>query len=186
MQFRAIGESELARLYPIHFVRDFPADELKPLAILTACMRAGTCRCYGLYDGDVLAAYAAVLLDRPGAAGILDYLATVPAYRNRGVGGEMLRRLRAELPNVAGLLIEYESPDDAVDEAERRQRERREVFYLRNGARRTAIELILFGVRYRMGYLPCAEDCPDAALKRMQVAVYDRVQSWDYHFLDDL
>ena len=186
LRFKAIDARELSRIYPVHMVRDFPADELKPLGMLVACLRAGTCRCYGLYDGAELATYAAVLLDAPGAAGVLDYLATAPAFRGRGLGGEMLRRLRAELSDVAGLIIEYEAPADALSAADRDLRARREAFYLRNGARRTGIDLIVFGVHYRVGFLPCARDLPDPEVKRMQIAIYDRVNSWDYHFLDEL
>lgn len=186
MQFRTVDEAELARIYRARMVRDFPADELKPLSVLLSCLRAGSCRCYALYDGAALAAYAVVLLGRPGAAGILDYLAVAPEFRDRGVGGGMLRRLREALSDCAGLLIEYEAPGDAVSEDERATRLRREGFYLRNGVRATGMDLILFGVHFRVGYLPCVRDVPDPELKQMQIAVYDRVRCRDYRFLDEL
>ncbi len=186
MQLKPIDEKALAEIYPAHMVHDFPKQELKPLSTLLRCMRQGTCRPYGLYDGDALAAYAIMLFAEPGAACIMDYLAVVRDRRGHGAGGEMLRKMQSELTDCAGILIEYEFPGDATDEAERAVRDRREHFYLKNGVRKTAIDLVLFGVHFNVGYLPCARELPDAELKRMQIAVYDAVNCWDYHFQDSL
>lgn len=186
MQLKPIDAKALSQIYEAHMVFDFPRAELKPLNELLKCMAEGSCQPYGLYDGDELTAYAVMLFAEPGAAGILDYLAAVRTHRDRGAGSEMLKKLQAELTGCAGILIEYEFPEDAADEAERSIRDRRERFYLRNGVRRTAIDLILFGVHFCVGYLPCERELPDATLKQMQKAVYDRVHCWDYHFQDNL
>lgn len=186
MQLKPIDANTLSKIYSDHMIFDFPRSELKPLRELLRCMREGSCRPYGLYDGDELTAYAVMLFDAPDAAGILDYLAVVRGHRDRGAGSEMLRRLQAALTDCAGILIEYEFPADAADPEERAVRERRERFYLKNGVRRTDIDLILFGVHFNVGYLPCARELPDAELKRMQTAVYDRVHCWDYRFQDEL
>lgn len=182
MQLKRIGVEELRDIYHTHMVQDFPAQELKPLHILEKCLREGTMIPYGLYDGDELAAYAIMLFAAPGDACILDYLATVKHRRGTGAGSEVLRKLQKELPDCAGIIIEYEFPEDAEDEEEHAMRLRREKFYLSNGVRKTRIDLILFGVHFNIGYLPCARDVDDETLQQMQTAVYDSVGCWDYHF----
>ena len=180
MELKQLTADQLAEIYHAHMVHDFPKEELKPLAILQKCHREGTMIPYGLFDGDTLAAYAIMLFAKPGDACILDYLAAV--QRGHGAGSEMLRKLQAELPDCAGILIEYEFPEDAEDEAEHAMRLRRERFYLNNGVRKTRIDLILFGVHFNVGYLPCAREVDDKTLQQMQTAVYDSVNCWDYHF----
>lgn len=182
MILKPIDAAALTEIYHAHMVHDFPAEELKPLKILLKCMAERTCVPYGLYDGDELTAYAVMLFAQPGDACILDYLATVKHRRGTGAGSEMLRRLQQELPDCAGILIEYEFPEDAPDEAEHAMRLRREHFYLKNGVRKTKIDLILFGVHFNVGFLPCARDVDDVTLQQMQTAVYDAVNCWDYHF----
>ena len=182
MVLRPIGEQTLTDIYNTYMVYDFPKEELKPLKILLHCMREGTCIPYALYDGDDIAAYAVMLFAKPGDACILDYLATVKSRRGTGAGSEMLRRLQRELNDCAGIIIEYEFPEDAPDADERAMRLRREHFYLKNGVRKTRIDLVLFGVHFNVGFLPCARDVDDVTLQQMQTRVYDAVNCWDYHF----
>ena len=59
---------------------------------------------------------------------------------------------------------------------------RRERFYLNNGVRKTRIDLVLFGVHFNVGFLPCACEVDDETLQQMQKAVYDSVNCWNYHF----
>lgn len=182
MQLKAISADVLSQIYREHMVYDFPKSELKPLSTLLRCMNEGRCVPYALYDGDAIAAYAVMLSAVPGEACILDYLATVRDRRGCGAGSEMLRLLQNELTGCAGILIEYECPEDDVDDDERAVRLRRERFYQKNGVRKTGIDLILFGVHFSIGYLPCARDVDDATLQRMQTTIYDSVNCWDYHF----
>ena len=182
MELKQLTPEQLIAVYNDHMVFDFPKEELKPLFILQKCHREGTMIPYGLFDGDEIAAYAIMLFARPGDACILDYLATVRHRRGTGAGSEMLRKLQAELPDCAGILIEYEFPADAQDEAELAMRLRRERFYLNNGVRKTRIDLVLFGVHFNVGFLPCACEVDDETLQQMQKAVYDSVNCWNYHF----
>ena len=68
---------------------------------------------------------------------VLEYMAVGSAFRNQGVGAELLRvvaRTVRAAGNVSGILLEVES-DDVGDEDEKRLRKRRIQFYSRNGAR---------------------------------------------------
>ncbi len=60
--------AEVCQVYHERIVRDFPADERKPLARIKAALRRDAYRCLGLKEGDRLLAYAFfVLLRREGS-----------------------------------------------------------------------------------------------------------------------
>jgi ribosomal protein S18 acetylase RimI-like enzyme len=71
------------------------------------------------------------------AAHYMEYLAVDPGQRSLGVGGLLLRHVRADLaataPESAGIVLEVEDPDAAAG-AERMLRLRRIAFYERNDA----------------------------------------------------
>ena len=79
--------------------------------------------------------------------------------------GTQALRLLAELyrERLDSLILECEHPDEAPDRA---AAERRIAFYLRAGARQTALESRVFGVRYRILALPCGGCAADEALGR--------------------
>jgi GNAT superfamily N-acetyltransferase len=71
---------------------------------------------------------------------LLDYMATLPEYRNRGIGAAFMLRQRGELiRNSQHLVLEVEAPDSGENRVER---QRRILFYKRIGA------CIINGVRY--------------------------------------
>lgn len=99
-----------------------------------------------LDDRKALVAMARYDAVADGDAAALWYLAVVPALRGKGVGaalyGEVVRRVRAELPSAQALLFEVEDPETTRSDEERELALRRIAFYRRNGARR------LGGIRY--------------------------------------
>ena len=139
MQIQRLDCAAAQKLYTDHMVRDFPAAELKPFTAVRELMQAG------LYEPLALC----------GADG---------GMRGAGVGTQALRLL-AELyrERLDSLILECEHPDEAPDRA---AAERRIAFYLRAGARQTALESRVFGVRYRILALPCGGCAADEALGR--------------------
>ena len=91
--------------------------------------------------------------------------------KNDGLDGllEILLRYAEEGPHffeddamrVHDLVLECEHPAEAPDPSIAR---RRIGFYLRAGARATALESRVFGTRYAVLALPCGGTVPDAAL----------------------
>lgn len=75
-------------------------------------------------------------------------------YRNDGIGSAFLQSLRAGLTCADGIYIEAENPDYAENGLEKGIREKRIAFYDRNGAVFTGVLSTLFGVPYRVLYLP--------------------------------
>ncbi|HJD20193.1 MAG TPA: GNAT family N-acetyltransferase [Candidatus Gemmiger faecigallinarum] len=170
MEIRLLQEREAEQIYRSYMERDFPPSELKPFSSVQDLMRRGLYEPLALYQDGALAAYAwqTVLGERRGA--LLDYFAVLPGLRGGGVGTQALQALAAYYaPRKQTLIIECEHPALAPDPAAAR---RRIGFYLRAGARATAMESLLFGVRYQIYALPCGGFEPDAELRADLEALY--------------
>lgn len=89
-------------------------------------------------------------------AEMLDYYAVSREARGTGIGSCFLRLLKEELgrKDICTMIAEVENPDFAKSEAEREERKRRIRFYEKNGLILTEICSCLFGVEYRIMYLP--------------------------------
>lgn len=165
MQIKLLDLAAARAVYQERMTVDFPADELKPFRAVEEMMRAGIYEPLAFYDGaGAMTAYAwqTALPERRNA--LIDYFAVDPALRGGGVGTAALRALADYYaPRRASLLIECEHPAEAPDAAAAR---RRIGFYLRAGARATAMESRVFGVRYQIYALPCGADAPDDELSR--------------------
>lgn len=93
---------------------------------------------------------------------LLDYFAVRYDLRGSGVGTAALGLVRDyDAMRVHDLVLECEHPAEAPDPSIAR---RRIGFYLRAGARATALESRVFGTRYAVLSLPCGGTVPDAAL----------------------
>ncbi len=160
MKLRLLNRRQAKEIYDRYLVRDFPDSERKPFASMAALLRKGMYEPLAVEDdGGSLAGYA-FLMAQPGSpSALLDYFAVLPAMRGQGLGTKALQALAGYLaPSRRSLLIECEHPAEAPDAAVARQRV---AFYLRAGARATAMESRLFGVRYLILVLPCAGPAPD-------------------------
>lgn len=155
LTLRLLSREETERLYEAHMRRDFPPSELKGLSAILSLQRQGRYDVLGAYCAETLIAYA--LLFRPEGERILllDYLAVLPEYRNRGNGRATMALLREYYRHAAeALMIECERPKAAPDEQEARLRIR---FYEGAGALLTSVRIWLFGVEYSILVYPCGD-----------------------------
>ena len=110
---------------------------------------------------------------------LLDYFAVRCDLRGGGVGTQALQLVKAyDAMWVHDLLLECEHPAEAPDPAVAR---RRIGFYLRAGARATALESRVFGTRYAVLSLPCGGTVPDAALCKELRALYKTMIPQPYY-----
>lgn len=171
MQIRLMDEAEAKQVYEERMVRDFPEDELKPFAAILQMMRGGIYEPLGFYDetGHLCAyAWQTVMAGRSGA--LIDYFAVDAAQRGQGTGHRALQLLAEYYAlRMGALIIECEHPAEAPDAAIARRRIR---FYLDAGARATALESRVFGVKYQIYALPCGKDPGDAVLNDDLQALY--------------
>lgn len=171
MKITLLNEAQAEAIYQTEMTRDFPEAELKPFSSIRKMMRDGIYEPLAFYDGaGELAAYAwqTVLPQRDNA--LLDYYAVVPHRRGHGDGTEILHELaQYYAPRKKSLIIECEHPAEAPDGAAAR---RRIGFYLRAGARATAMESRVFGVRYQIYSLPAGGGAPDADINNDLREIY--------------
>lgn len=153
---KKLTREELISVYTTHSVRHFPADERKPVSSINRMAEEGVYAGYGLYrenDSELLC--YAFFTALPGHRNILlDYFAVMEQYRSEGIGSYFLKKMKHSLPDCDGILIETENPEYAKDESERLIRDKRISFYERNGAYSAGILTEVFGVHYRILYLP--------------------------------
>lgn len=170
---------ELIAIYSKYSPLHFPADELKPAERIRQLIKDGIYRGYGLFlqnpDKSTaleLTGYAC-LIQLPGHhTMLLDYYAILKEYRSHGIGSIFMKHLKQSNPFVDGIFMETENPDFAANETERAVRNKRNAFYLRNHARFTTMLSTLFGVHYKILYMPFAADYPDTYLHKELQEIY--------------
>lgn len=165
MQIQRLDCAAAQKLYTTYMVEDFPAAELKPFTAVRELMQAGLYEPLALVEEHGgLQAYAWQVLLPGRRSALLDYFAVRRDLRGTGVGTRALHRLAGHYRDrLDDLILECEHPDEAPDRA---VAQRRIAFYLRAGARETALESRVFGVRYRILALPCGGRADDGVLGR--------------------
>lgn len=146
-EFRLLTAQELAWVHENHMKRDFPPAELKPLSLLQKMCNDGRYQPYALFQGGELVAYA-FYWSAGEAYVLLDYFAVVPQYRNKGMGGRLLREMLDRFcVDGQGVFGEVEMPNTDIAEVDE-LRQRRLNFYLRTGMRKMGYTTKIFSVPY--------------------------------------
>lgn len=171
MQIKRLSPAGCEELYHTALPRDFPAAECKPFAEIRRLLEAGVYEPLLLTDdAGARLAYAWQVVLPGQRTALLDYFAVRCDLRGSGVGTAALQLIREYYAlRVQDLLLECEHPAEAPDPAVAR---RRIGFYLRAGARATALESRVFGSRYAVLSLPCGGTAPDAVLCKELCALY--------------
>jgi len=174
MHCQNLTAQQRAYIYQNHMTRDFPKNELKPSTMIERLLREGVYDCLGLYDDQQLVGYAYFTKLPDSGHLLLDYYAILSDFRNRSYGGQFLSEFVRHYEQYRGILIEVENPDYANSETERKLQTRRLGFYLRNGARETAIRGVVFSAHFRILVLE-KERTEDTILLERMIAIYDRM-----------
>lgn len=168
MEIRVLSREEMGGVYKKHMKKDFPASELKPLEAMYHMLGRGKYLPLGLYDGADLIGYAYFAYAKEKTVALIDYLAICEVYRGRGIGNQLLQKIREYLQDWYGIILEVENPDKAESEVERQAQEHRIAFYQRNKVALTDVTLTLFGVPFRMMYLEGFELKPEEVEKYLK------------------
>ncbi len=171
--WKKLTADELTRVYLDEMRRDFPPSELKPLSMILNSEAAGSAHTWGVFEDGTLMAYLLMVRPRGCEVSQLDYFAVLPAYRNSGLGAELLAGLPAHEEGAKAILIEAECPEKADDEA---MAHRRLGFYARCGAEDTGWTEHLFDAWFRVLVLPAeGEKIGAEAANRALADCYRRV-----------
>lgn len=143
---KRLDADKLIHLYDSSMKYTFPRQELKPLKAMLRMYEEGNYDVWGYYDRSELLAYACVCSAAEPV--LLDYLAVTEAHRGEGHGSSFLKALIGESSVYPAMMLEIESVEDALDEADRVIRARRQSFYERLGFVLTATQAKVFGEHY--------------------------------------
>ena len=150
---RELSLDQIRKLYSERLKRDFPPDEIKPLARIERALARGEYICYGAMDGETILAYAFFVV--AGRRALFDYYAVAEELRDRGIGSRFIRELMdGPLSQMDCVLLEVDDPDCGQGDEEVALRNRRLAFYLRNGLTDTGVRTKVYGVGFRILSLP--------------------------------
>lgn len=191
LQMKSLSPEEVTTLYHTHMQNDFPADELKPLENILKLLKQDVYECFGLFDENILKAYACLAREKNGQVFLLDYLAVCKDFRNQNYGSQFLALLKDQCVNAKGIIIEIESLRTAHDEKDLVIRTKRLAFYERNGLSQTNVTTNCFGVEFTILYLPITPDWDDTFIHKHLDCIYQTVfpsnlYKEHVHFLDYL
>ncbi len=159
MEMKQLNLKEREELYKKHLSKDFHKDEVKPFEMIEALITQNKYRCYGFFENEVQMGYGYFTKAPNGKAILLDYLVVFEQNRNKGLGSVFLGLVKERLQEEgAFLLAEVENPEFAPSERERTIRQRRIIFYQRNGFGMTKVRSRIFQDNYHIIFLPLKED----------------------------
>lgn len=147
MELIRLNREQIKTIYYERMVLDFPSNELKPLKMIFESLDEDFYDCFGLLEQDII---GYVYVKRQGKDYLIDYLAVFKEYRNKGIGGKMIGLLKDYLQDANSIIGEVENPEYAINNTDKEIQNRRLQFYLRNGFRDTNVNVLCFGVQYKL------------------------------------
>lgn len=145
---------EVRKIYTKYMVNDFPLKERRTFLSIEKMWKDGCYFGYGYYVEDVFFGYALFCAAPEGKMALLDYLAMTKSSRGTGKGSAFLKELSAIDIGMDAILLETEDIDFAATEAEVKERTRRDHFYEKAKVILTSFRSEVFGVKYRIWYIP--------------------------------
>lgn len=137
MRGRLLNKNELAWWYYDFLMKDFPANEIKPLDNIEKLYDEKRYEIHIYQNRSEQYVGYATLWTKPGSHTYLfDYLGVCKALRGQSIGQQILEDIGGNILAVDGdacLICEAEAPVLGDDEAENILRQRRINFYCRNG-----------------------------------------------------
>lgn len=161
MHLEILPPDALKTVYETDLREAFPPAELKPLSAIEAMRARGAYEPLSLRDGGgPPLGYILLWKHADGRFILIDYLCVPASRRSGGIGGMLLRAVRALYPPDTVFIAESEAPTG--DPARDGLILRRLGFYERHDARTLGYDTALFGVHYKT--ICWADPLPEEAL----------------------
>ena len=175
MKLEKLDYNQVKNIYETHLVNDFIEEERKPLVVINILMQMGIYHCYGLFEGEILLAYAffCEAKNKNQRAILLDYLVVLNGSRNQGIGSKLISIIKETLVEYDMVMAEVELTEEYDSEQDFEIRKKRQAFYLRNGWKKTDVVVDLFGVKLQIFILPTKEEVDESYLKSDLDEIYD-------------
>jgi len=166
---------QIRALYLERMTRDFPRDELKPLAMIEKALDRDEYVCYGAVNGESILAYAyfVKLKEQGKPYALFDYYAVRQDIRDQGVGSRFMQALiMGPLKEMECVLLEVDDPACAETPEEADKRNRRLAFYLRNGLLDANVKATVYGVQFKILTLPVGNALSREEVRQKYAALY--------------
>lgn len=160
VDIRALTIEEVEMIYHKYLQFHFTEEERKPLKSIERMWEQNQYFALGMFGKEEkgLMGYAFFCSCGKSNMVLLDYFAMLEEQRGRGLGSLFMQYMQDTLKErFCGILIETEDVSFAEDEQEMEERNRRNDFYMQNGARRTGITSRIYDARYEVFVLPFEE-----------------------------
>lgn len=185
-----LDNEQILSIYKEVAPQHFPQAELKPVSSIHSLLERRSYLGLGMFDNSSgeLIGYSLFIRVPELDTVLLDYYAVMPGFRNLGIGSIFLEGMKENFSYLNGILLETEDPDAAPEDEEKKLRNRRNDFYLRNGARFTSISSSLYHVPFHILYISTGNDPGDIVLREHLEAIYrfmlpgesyDKYVRWD-------
>lgn len=138
MKRKVLDVNEYKQWYDHHLCEDFPVNEIKPLKDIISLNDNGKYEVIVYEEDDTVIGYATIWKHKGNSAYLLDYLGVPDRLRNRGIGKDILKRIKDDVteleenPDIC-IILESETPFENDESEENEIRKRRIHFYERNG-----------------------------------------------------
>lgn len=176
MEIKEIDIYNMKEIYESYMVKDFPADELKSLNLIESLMEKKNYKCFGMFHNDELAAYAFLYFNDLNLTFFIDYYAVVGTKRNMGYGSQFLTLLKEKFYEYNGFFLEVEKVESAQNEEDRKIREKRMQFYLKNnGMKKTSVSSCVTGVDFDILYQPLKKELDNSFVYNELKGVYNSI-----------
>ncbi len=150
---RKANLDEIEKIYNDLILENFPKNEIKPLKNIINMFKDGCYFVLVCVIDDCLAGAALVASYKEGESYLLDYLVVDSKYRNMQIGSTLLNSVVEEYTLGKLLLIETETIRSAKNDAQIKQRNKRNSFYSRSNCKMSDIITNIFGAEYNIWYV---------------------------------
>ena len=140
-----LTKNELKKV-KILYKRAFPKSERKPFAVILRSCSEKKGEIYGIFENAKFVGLA-ITLNSPNAI-LIDYLAILPKYRSKKIGGAVLANLMQIYGNKT-IFCEIENTEN-LENFSNSNKFRRKNFYLKNGFKNLDIKISLWGVKMEL------------------------------------
>lgn len=159
-----------------YYIDIFPEEERKPIELLESSYNRGYTKIIKILNNSNLIGFMMLNRAKENGYAVLDYLAILPQYRDKGFGTKALELLIKQEKKSRGIFIEIEKVGLGKDERENLIREKRQQFYEKIGFKRLKFDLLLFEVIY-MPYVFSNIEIDDDLIVKEILNIYESISS---------
>ena len=131
----------------------FPKEERKPYMVIKNNVKKGNMQILGIKDKNEYQGFMIITFTKDKQIIYLEYLAILPKYQSKGLGGKSLELLALKYKEKQGIYLEIEKVGEALTKEENEIRKKRQKFYEKNNFEKLEFDIELFGHKFTPYFL---------------------------------